>query len=91
MPRLFVANISFSTKEEDLLAVFSPFGTVECVEITTDRHRDVPRVCVCTDVRRRECPPCYLKTPRRSLPRPYAHSGRVATQTSGECRWISAP
>jgi len=85
MPRLFVANISFSTKEEDLLAVFSPFGTVECVEITTDRHSGMSRGFAYVQI------PCYLKTPRRSLPRPYAHGGRVATQTSGQCRWISAP
>jgi len=41
MPRLFVANISFSTKEADVLAAFSPFGTVESVEIITDRHSGV--------------------------------------------------
>ena len=38
MPSLFVANISFSTREEDLLAAFSPFGNVKCVEIITDRY-----------------------------------------------------
>jgi RNA recognition motif-containing protein len=36
--KLYVGNLSFDTKEEDLTALFQQAGTVESVRIITDRY-----------------------------------------------------
>lgn len=36
--KLYVGNLSFETKEEDLTALFQQAGTVESVRIITDRY-----------------------------------------------------
>jgi cold-inducible RNA-binding protein len=38
MTNLFVGNLSFQTTQEDLMAAFSQYGTVERVNIVTDRE-----------------------------------------------------
>jgi cold-inducible RNA-binding protein len=43
MTNIFVGNLSFKTTQEDLLATFSQFGTVERVNIITDRETGQPR------------------------------------------------
>lgn len=35
---IFVANLSFQTKEEELTQLFSEFGEVESVKIISDRY-----------------------------------------------------
>ena len=35
--RIFVGNLAFTTSEEDLAHLFHPYGTVERVQIVTDR------------------------------------------------------
>lgn len=35
---IFVANLSFQTKEEELKELFAEFGEVESVKIITDRY-----------------------------------------------------
>ena len=35
---IFVANLSFQTKEEDLKQIFEEFGQVESVKIISDRY-----------------------------------------------------
>ena len=35
--KLYVGNISFQTKDEDLQKLFEPFGTVVSVKVITDR------------------------------------------------------
>jgi RNA recognition motif-containing protein len=35
--KLFVGNLSFRTTQEELLNAFSPYGTVESVNVLTDR------------------------------------------------------
>lgn len=35
---IYVGNMSYSTKEEDLNDLFSQFGTVEAARIIIDRH-----------------------------------------------------
>jgi cold-inducible RNA-binding protein len=37
MTRIFVGNLSFQTTEDDLLTTFSQYGSVERVNIVTDR------------------------------------------------------
>jgi RNA recognition motif-containing protein len=37
---IFVANLSFQTKEEELKKLFEDFGEVESVKIITDRYSD---------------------------------------------------
>jgi len=37
---IFVANLSFQTKEEELKQLFEEFGQVESVKIITDRYSD---------------------------------------------------
>lgn len=37
MTNIFVGNLNFQTTQEDLRDVFSPYGTVEAVNIITDR------------------------------------------------------
>ena len=36
--KLFVGNFSFSTTEEDLQALFAPFGAIDSVAVVTDRQ-----------------------------------------------------
>ena len=36
--RIFVANIAFTTTEEELERLFEPYGIVNRVQIITDRH-----------------------------------------------------
>jgi cold-inducible RNA-binding protein len=43
MTNIFVGNLSFKTTQEDLLATFSQYGTVERVNIITDRETGQPR------------------------------------------------
>jgi cold-inducible RNA-binding protein len=43
MMNLFVGNLSFQTTQADLLAVFSQYGTVERVNLVTDRYSGQPR------------------------------------------------
>ena len=38
MKNLFVGNMSFETKEEDLKAIFEPFGQIARVHIAVDRE-----------------------------------------------------
>ena len=71
MPRLFVANISFSTREEDLLAAFSPFGNVKCVEIITDRYSGQSRGFA------------YVETPRPRMPRVLSQNSTTRTSAAG--------
>jgi cold-inducible RNA-binding protein len=35
--KLFVGNFSFSTTEDDLRALFSPYGNIDSVAVVTDR------------------------------------------------------
>ena len=35
--KLFVGNFSFSTTEDDLRALFEPYGTIDSVSVVTDR------------------------------------------------------
>ncbi|HWG50696.1 MAG TPA: RNA-binding protein [Candidatus Acidoferrales bacterium] len=35
--KLFVGNFSFSTTEEDLRALFAPYGSIDSVAVVTDR------------------------------------------------------
>jgi len=37
LKNIFVGNLSFSTTEEELRSMFAPFGTIERVNILTDR------------------------------------------------------
>ena len=37
MTNIFVGNLSFQTSQADLQAAFSPYGTVERINIITDR------------------------------------------------------
>ncbi len=41
--RLYVGNLPYSTKEEDLRRLFSQAGTVESVSLPTDRQTGQPR------------------------------------------------
>lgn len=43
MTNIFVGNLSYQTTQEDLQATFSQFGTVERVNIVTDRDTGQPR------------------------------------------------
>jgi len=43
MTNIFVGNLSFSTTQEDLIATFSQFGSVERVNVVTDRDSGQPR------------------------------------------------
>ena len=40
---IFVGNLSFRTTQENLLAAFSQFGSVEQVNVVTDRDTGQPR------------------------------------------------
>jgi cold-inducible RNA-binding protein len=41
--KLFVGNLSFRTTQEEVLNAFSPYGTVESVNLLTDRVTGQPR------------------------------------------------
>ena len=43
MTNIFVGNLSYQTTQEDLQAAFSAFGSVERVNIVTDRETGQPR------------------------------------------------
>jgi RNA recognition motif-containing protein len=43
MTNIFVGNLNYSTTQEDLYATFSQFGTVERVNVVTDRDTGQPR------------------------------------------------
>lgn len=43
MTKLFVGNLSFSTTEQDLTSMFSQYGSVESVNVITDRMTGQPR------------------------------------------------
>lgn len=43
MTKVFVGNLSFQTTQADLEAAFGQFGTVERVEVVTDRFSGQPR------------------------------------------------
>jgi len=43
MSNIFVGNMSFQTTEEDLRALFQPFGEITRVNIPTDRDTGRPR------------------------------------------------
>jgi RNA recognition motif-containing protein len=43
MTKIFVGNLSFSTTEDELHAMFANFGSVERVSIVTDRDSGQPR------------------------------------------------
>ena len=43
MTNIYVGNISYQTTQDDLHAVFSPFGGIERVNVVTDRDTGQPR------------------------------------------------
>ena len=43
MTNIFVGNLSYQTTQEDLYAAFSAYGSVERVNIVTDRETGQPR------------------------------------------------
>ena len=43
MTNIFVGNLSYQTTQEDLYAAFSAYGSVERVNIVTDRESGQPR------------------------------------------------
>jgi cold-inducible RNA-binding protein len=43
MTNIFVGNLNYQTTQEDLQATFSQYGTVERVNIVTDRDSGQPR------------------------------------------------
>lgn len=43
MKSIYVGNLPFSATEEEVSALFSPFGNVESVKIITDRETGRPR------------------------------------------------
>ena len=43
MTKVFVGNLSLQTTQADLEAAFGQFGTVERVEVVTDRYSGQPR------------------------------------------------
>ena len=43
MTNIFVGNLSFSTTQDDLQAAFAAYGSVERVNIVTDRDTGQPR------------------------------------------------
>jgi len=43
MTNIFVGNLSYSTTQEDLYAAFAQFGSVERVNVVTDRDSGQPR------------------------------------------------
>jgi hypothetical protein len=48
--RLFVANIAFTTTEDELERLFAPYGSVDRVQVITDRDTGRSRgFCLCRD------------------------------------------
>ena len=43
MPNIFVGNLSYQTTQSDLEAAFAPYGSVERVNVVTDRETGQPR------------------------------------------------
>jgi len=43
MPNIFVGNLSYQTTQEDLQAAFATYGSIERVNIITDRDTGQPR------------------------------------------------
>lgn len=43
MKSIYVGNLPFTATEEEVSALFSPFGNVESVKIITDRETGRPR------------------------------------------------
>lgn len=43
MPNIFVGNLSYQTTQDDLQAAFAAYGSVERVNIVTDRDTGQPR------------------------------------------------
>ena len=43
MTNIFVGNLNYQTTQDDLLAVFAPYGGVERVNVVTDRDTGQPR------------------------------------------------
>jgi len=43
MTKLFVGNLNFRTTQEELMSLFSQYGSVESVSIITDRMTGQPR------------------------------------------------
>lgn len=43
MKNIFVGNLSFGSTEQDVRALFEPYGTVDRVSIVTDRESGQPR------------------------------------------------
>lgn len=43
MTKLFVGNLNFKATQEELTALFAPFGAVENVSVITDRMTGQPR------------------------------------------------
>jgi cold-inducible RNA-binding protein len=43
MKNIYVGNLSFGTTEQDVRALFEPYGTVDRVNIVTDRDTGQPR------------------------------------------------
>jgi RNA recognition motif-containing protein len=43
MTNIFVGNLSYQTTQDELYAAFAQFGTVERVNIVTDRDTGQPR------------------------------------------------
>jgi cold-inducible RNA-binding protein len=43
MTKIFVGNLNFQTTQDDLRAAFSPYGTIDSVNVITDRDTGQPR------------------------------------------------
>ncbi|HUS05951.1 MAG TPA: RNA-binding protein [Bryobacteraceae bacterium] len=43
MTKIFVGNLNFQTTPDDLRAAFSPYGTIDSVNVITDRDTGQPR------------------------------------------------
>ncbi len=43
MTKIFVGNLSFQTTQEDLSSIFVPYGSVEKIDVITDRMTGQPR------------------------------------------------
>ena len=43
MKSIYIGNLPFSTTEEDLRSLFSPYGTVHTVKLVADRETGKPR------------------------------------------------
>lgn len=43
MTNIFVGNLNFQTTQDDLRAAFSPYGTIDSINVITDRDTGQPR------------------------------------------------